>query len=165
MLMVSSACACPEISHLPALFIFVHPCLFRYCGHGSLPWTTSPLWRVPACSHAGQLHPIPLPFYPPATLCSSSNTKKESLPFIRMLSMEKGKCPKPCACFVSVSVLLSFFHDTCTRVRARLRCILIPLLYHTPGDRKEMRREPGRCTTDCFLPKMKKEEEKCFRSK
>lgn len=85
MLMVSSACVCPHISHLPTLFIFVHPCLFRYCGHGSLPCTTSPLWHVPTCSHAGQLHPILLPFYPPATLCSSSNTKNLFLLF--------GCCP------------------------------------------------------------------------
>lgn len=106
MLMASCARACPDISHLPALFIFVRPCLFRYCGHGSLPCATSPLWHVPACSHASP--------YALSSSCHSLELIKrtqKSVPFVRMLSEEEGKCPKPCACFVSVSVLLSFFHD------------------------------------------------------
>lgn len=143
--------ACRDLSHFPALFIFIRPCLFRYRSHGSLPFAAS-LWHVPTCSHAGQLHAILLPFCPPATLCSSSNTKK-SAAFLWTLSVEREKCPKPCACFVSASVLLSFFHDACVMMRACRRCILIPLLHDNPGDRKEMRWEPDRGTADCFRPR------------
>lgn len=62
-----------------SLFVFVHPCLFRYCGHG---WLISINWllcHVPTHSHAGQIHTLHCPFYLPATLCRSSNRQKKSL--------------------------------------------------------------------------------------
>lgn len=60
-----------------SLFVFVHPCLFRYCGHG---WFISINWllcHVPTHSHAGQIHTLHCPFYLPATLCRSSNRQKK----------------------------------------------------------------------------------------
>lgn len=75
-LMFSSAC--PDVPYFPALFIFARPCLFRYCGHGSLPLAASLRQHVPTCWRAGQLRPALLPFCPPATLCSSSNALKSS---------------------------------------------------------------------------------------
>lgn len=70
---------------LPCLFLYIHVCS-GIVAMGSLPCATSPLWHVPTCSHAGQLHPTLLPFYSPATLCSSSNTKNLFLLF--------GCCPR-----------------------------------------------------------------------
>lgn len=94
-----------------SLFVFVHPCLFRYCGHG---WLISINWlpcHVPTHSHAGQIHTLHCPFYPPATLCRSSNRQKKKKSLIAS-SNTVYLNEMPSAFYVRLFVSWpSFFHD------------------------------------------------------
>ncbi len=127
-----------------SLFVFVHPCLFRYCGNGSYPYTASSA----ACANPLTCRPSPptptAPLYPPATLCSTSKTGKKSL-ILSSNSVYINEMPPALHVHVCECVLAQFLDCLCV---CQSDCSLEPR-FTVPQVIGNL--ETNGCWTDCLF--------------
>lgn len=139
------------------LFVFVHPCWFRHGGHGSGPFTASSV----ACANLLTCRPSPpatcCPFYPPATLCSSSKRERKKPYLILKHYLAKWNAPsfvRACVCvcwpsffydclFVCVCLSLCVYVCVCLSDCFLVPCFTVPLVIGNL--------ETNGCWTDCLF--------------